>query len=245
MRGGTGSVHLVCGRQEEERCAGAADALLEVCEESCRVGGSCEAEVAGCAEEFALTNAARRSGRGRNNEAPTLSGGGLPVRASDGFVSFSISLGETSLKGDRHSHKTEWEATPLLRFRHLPLWASARGLLITLSSTENPGEADVTPPTNSVIEASEDSMKRTSLLFIAGLFAAVCAQAQTESPTPQPSGWEAALKGVTDACKGETPQLCPGVSTDTAVACLQTNIDKLTPSCKDAVVKAAKAALPF
>ena len=89
-------------------------------------------------------------------------------------------------------------------------------------------------------------MKRTCLLLIAGVVAAVCAQAQTQSPTPpapQPSGWEAALKAVTEACKGETPQLCPGVSTDTAVACLQTNIDKLTPSCKDAVVKAAKSAL--
>jgi hypothetical protein len=91
-------------------------------------------------------------------------------------------------------------------------------------------------------------MKRTSLLLIAGLVAAVCAQAQTQSPAPQapqPSGWEAALKAVTEACKGETPQLCPGVSADTAVACLQTNMDKLTPSCKDAVVKAAKAALPL
>jgi hypothetical protein len=88
-------------------------------------------------------------------------------------------------------------------------------------------------------------MKRTSLLLIAGLVPAVCAQAQTQTPAPQPTGWEAALKAVTEACKGETPQLCPGVSADTAVACLQTNIDKLTPSCKDAVVKAAKAALPL
>ena len=87
-------------------------------------------------------------------------------------------------------------------------------------------------------------MKR-SLLLIAGLVAAVCAQAQTQAPAPQPAGWEAALKAVTEACKGETPKLCPGLSTDTAVACLQTNIDKLTPSCKDAVLKAAKSALPL
>jgi hypothetical protein len=86
-------------------------------------------------------------------------------------------------------------------------------------------------------------MKRSSLLLIAGLGAAVCAQAQTPAPAPQPSGWEAALKAVTEACKGDTPQLCPGLSADTAVACLQTNIDKLTPSCKDAVVKLAKSAL--
>jgi hypothetical protein len=33
------------------------------------------------------------------------------------------------------------------------------------------------------------------------------------------------------------------MSADTALACLQTNIDKVTPGCKDAVVKAAKAAL--
>jgi hypothetical protein len=88
-------------------------------------------------------------------------------------------------------------------------------------------------------------MKQTSLLLIVGLFAAVCARAQTQPPAPQPSGWEAALKSVTEACKGETPQLCPGLSAETAVACLQSNVDKLTPNCKDAVMRAAKAALNF
>jgi len=90
-------------------------------------------------------------------------------------------------------------------------------------------------------------MRRTSLLLIAGVVAAGCAQAQTQAPTPAPApqspGWEAALKSVTEACKGESPQLCPGMSAETALACLQTNIDKVTPSCKDAVVKAARAAL--
>jgi len=86
-------------------------------------------------------------------------------------------------------------------------------------------------------------MKRRSLLLIAAVVGAVCAQAQTQAPAPQPSGWETALKEVTTACKEETPQLCPGVSADTAAACLQSNIDKLTPSCKDAVVKLAKSAL--
>jgi hypothetical protein len=84
-------------------------------------------------------------------------------------------------------------------------------------------------------------MKRT-MLVIAGLLAIECARAQTQAPAPQPSGWEAALKAVTEACKGETPQLCPGMSAETAVACLQSNMDKLTPGCKDAVVKAAKSA---
>ena len=89
-------------------------------------------------------------------------------------------------------------------------------------------------------------MRRTSLLLIAGVVAAGCAQAQTQAPTPAPApqpSWEAALKSVTEACKGESPQLCPGMSAETALACLQTNIDKVTPSCKDAVVKAARAAL--
>jgi hypothetical protein len=88
-------------------------------------------------------------------------------------------------------------------------------------------------------------MKRRRPQLIAGLVVAVCAQAQTQpqAPAPQPSGWEAAVKAVTEACKGETPQLCPGVSADTAVACLRTNIDKLTPGCRDAVVKLAKSAL--
>lgn len=87
-------------------------------------------------------------------------------------------------------------------------------------------------------------MKRTGLLLIYALAAAACAQAQTPAaPAPQPSGWEAALKAVTDACKGETPQLCPGVTADTAVACLQSNYDKLTPSCKNAVAQLAKSAL--
>ena len=89
-------------------------------------------------------------------------------------------------------------------------------------------------------------MRRTSLLLIAGVVAAACAQAQTQAPTPAPApqpSWEAALKSVTEACKGESPQLCPGMSAETALACLQTNIDKVTPSCKDAVMKAARAAL--
>jgi hypothetical protein len=91
----------------------------------------------------------------------------------------------------------------------------------------------------------EELMKRASLVLIAGLIAAVGARAQTQGPAPQPSGWEAAVKSVTEACKGETPQLCPGLTAETAVACLQGNVDKLTPSCKDAVVKAAKSALNF
>jgi hypothetical protein len=86
-------------------------------------------------------------------------------------------------------------------------------------------------------------MKRVRLLLITCLVAAVTAQAQSQSAAPQPSGWEAALKAVTEACKGETPKLCPGLSTDTALGCLQSNMDKLTPGCKDAVVNLAKAAL--
>ena len=86
-------------------------------------------------------------------------------------------------------------------------------------------------------------MKRWSLLSIAALAIAMCAQAQTQTPPAQPAGWEAQVKTVTEACKAETPQLCPGLTAETAVACLQTNVDKLTPSCKDAVVKAARSAL--
>ena len=86
-------------------------------------------------------------------------------------------------------------------------------------------------------------MKLTCLLLIAGLVGAGFAQAQTQVPMPQLPGREAALKAVTGACKGETPKLCPGLSGDTALACLQSNIEKLSPGCKDAVVKAAKAVL--
>ena len=90
-------------------------------------------------------------------------------------------------------------------------------------------------------------MRPMSLLLIASLAVGGYAQAQTQAPAPAPAtppaGWEAALKSVTEACKGETPQLCPGLTAETAVACLQGNIDKLTPSCRDAVVKAAKSAL--
>jgi hypothetical protein len=92
-------------------------------------------------------------------------------------------------------------------------------------------------------------MRRMSLLLIASLAAGGYAQAQTQAPAPAPAtppaGWEAALKSVTEACKGETPQLCPNMSADTAFACLQTNLDKVTPTCKDAVMKAARAALNF
>jgi hypothetical protein len=40
--------------------ARAADALLEVREESCRGGGSCEAQATGSAEDFALGPASRK-----------------------------------------------------------------------------------------------------------------------------------------------------------------------------------------
>ena len=84
------------------------------------------------------------------------------------------------------------------------------------------------------------------LLIVVGLFAAAFAQAETPAPTapaPQSSGWEAALMALAGACKDDRPQLCPGLSEATALACLQKNIDKLTPSCKDAVVKAGKLVL--
>ena len=87
-------------------------------------------------------------------------------------------------------------------------------------------------------------MKPKRALLIPGLLLALCAQAQTPPPAP-PSNLEAALKAATEACKGETPQLCPGLSTDTAMACLQSNMDKLTPGCKDAVMNLAKSALNF
>jgi hypothetical protein len=87
-------------------------------------------------------------------------------------------------------------------------------------------------------------MKR-SVLVIAGLAAGVCAQAQTPSPAPQPADWQAALKVAAEACKGDIPKLCPGLSSDTAMACLQSNIDKVTPGCKDAVTQLAKSALSF
>jgi len=94
----------------------------------------------------------------------------------------------------------------------------------------------------------EELMKRTSPLLMVGLVAAALAQAQTQAPpstAPQPSGWEAALKAVMEACKKERPQLCPDMSEATAVACLQSNIDKLTPACKDSVMNAAKSVLNF
>ena len=84
------------------------------------------------------------------------------------------------------------------------------------------------------------------LLLIGCLAATGYAQAQTQAsdpaPATQPSGWEAALKTITEACKGQPPQLCPGLSGETALACLQGNYDKLTPGCKDAVMKLAKSA---
>jgi hypothetical protein len=86
-------------------------------------------------------------------------------------------------------------------------------------------------------------MRRTSLLLLVAAATTVCAQTQTEPPAPATPGWEAAIKAATEACKGETPKLCPDLSTETAMACLQSNIDKLTPGCKDAVVKVAKSAL--
>jgi hypothetical protein len=90
-------------------------------------------------------------------------------------------------------------------------------------------------------------MKRTSLLWVAGVLGAVYAQAQTQpaSPPQAPADWQSALKSVTEACKGDMPQLCPDLSANTAMACLQSNLDKVTPACKDAVMKAAKSALQF
>jgi hypothetical protein len=90
-------------------------------------------------------------------------------------------------------------------------------------------------------------MKRKSLLLVAGVIGAVFAQAQTQPPSPPqaPADWQSMLKSVTEACKGEIPQLCPDLSANTAMACLQSNLDKVTPACKDAVMKAAKSALPL
>ena len=87
-------------------------------------------------------------------------------------------------------------------------------------------------------------MNRRNPLLIAGLVvAAACVRAQTPAPAPPAPDWEAALKSVAGACKTETPHLCPGLSASTALACLQSNIDKLTPGCKNAVVGASKSAL--
>jgi hypothetical protein len=87
-------------------------------------------------------------------------------------------------------------------------------------------------------------MQHRKLVLLAGL-AALCAQAQTPSPAPQTPGWEAGLKAVASACKGDTPKVCPNLSTETAVACLQANIEKLSPACKDAVTNLAKSAVGF
>jgi len=93
----------------------------------------------------------------------------------------------------------------------------------------------------------EKVVRPTSVLLAAGLLAGAYAQAQDQAQpppaSPPPSGWEAALKTVTEGCKAERPQMCPGMSTETAVACLQSNIDKVSPGCKDALMKAARAAL--
>ena len=97
-------------------------------------------------------------------------------------------------------------------------------------------------------------MRLPCLLLISGLVGAGSAQAQTQAPAQAPApapaqaptqgpGLEATVKAVTEACKGQTPQLCPGLTGETALACLQSNYDKLTPTCKDSVMKAAKAAL--
>jgi hypothetical protein len=89
-------------------------------------------------------------------------------------------------------------------------------------------------------------MRTKRLLLVAAVFAVLSAQAQNPPPAEPPAAdWQAALKSVTEACKGDMPQLCPGLSVDTAMACLHTNIDKVTPACKDAVVKLAKSRLTF
>jgi hypothetical protein len=84
-------------------------------------------------------------------------------------------------------------------------------------------------------------MKLSCLVLIAGFVAGESAQAQTPPSVPKTPGMEAALKTVASACKSETPKLCPGLSTQTAFACLQSNIEKLSPGCKDAVVNAGKS----
>ena len=86
-------------------------------------------------------------------------------------------------------------------------------------------------------------MKLPCLLLIPGLVSAGYAQAQTQVPVPQVPNRQAALKAIKMACKKETPKLCPGLSGNTALACLQTNIEQLSPGCKDAVVNAGKAIL--
>ena len=89
----------------------------------------------------------------------------------------------------------------------------------------------------------EELMKLPCLLLTAGLIAAGHAQAQTQVPVPQVPDRHAAIKAVKAACNKETPKLCPGLSGNTALACLQSNIEQLSAGCKDAVVKAGKSIL--
>ena len=83
-------------------------------------------------------------------------------------------------------------------------------------------------------------MKLPYAVLIAALGFVQCAQAQTQAPAKQPSDRQAALKAVKNACMAEAMQICPGQRGEAAVACLTSKIDKLTPSCKDAVLKVPK-----
>jgi hypothetical protein len=80
-------------------------------------------------------------------------------------------------------------------------------------------------------------MQLRSFVIVASLLAAAAVQAQAPAPSPEA---QAAHDAFHKACATDAQTLCADKKGHEVGACLRTNSDKLSPSCKDAMAKLPK-----
>lgn len=76
-----------------------------------------------------------------------------------------------------------------------------------------------------------------SLMLVAALVAAECAEAQAPAPSPDAQAARAAFH---KACQSDMQTLCADKHGREAMQCLRSNTDKLSADCKDALSKLPK-----
>lgn len=85
-------------------------------------------------------------------------------------------------------------------------------------------------------------MKMRSIVFAAALLAAAAAQAQPPAPSAEHL---AAREAVHKQCADDTKSLCADKKAGPETfSCLRSNVDKLSPGCKDALSKVPPAHRP-
>lgn len=87
-------------------------------------------------------------------------------------------------------------------------------------------------------------MRPVSMVLIVALAASAGVRGQTEAPAGDaqmapPSG---VAKSARKACRSDAMKVCPGKRGSEARACLESNADKISTDCKDALGKLPPAA---